>query len=158
MNDLSSILSTLREAPPVLKSLLRQIPEHFYKQRRIPGKWTIHEHACHLDVVQDMILERFRIFLEQDKPEFQAYLPGTNVSDAALIHMDIEESTAAFQQKRKQLLELVQGFDQSSWHKKGSHPRYIEFTPYIFLRHVMMHDHLHMYRMEELWLSKAEYL
>lgn len=158
MKDLSSITITLKEAPQILQGLLDQIPDHLYKERRIPGKWSIHEHVCHLDVVQDMILERFRIFLEQESPVFQSYRPGENVSDADLIHMDIKQSVVAFQQKRMRLLEQIQSFDPAKWHRNATHPQYTEFTPYIFLRHVTMHDHLHMYRMEELWLSKEEYL
>lgn len=158
MNELSSIITTLGEAPHILKGLIREIPESLRKEKRIAGKWTIHEHACHLDVVQDMILERFRIFREQEHPEFQAYMPGKNVSDAELINMDLHQSISAFQQKRTRLLELIGTFDNSTWTKKATRPRYTEFTPFIFLRHVMMHDHFHMYRIEELWITRDNYL
>lgn len=158
MNDLTPIITVLKEAPQILKGLLKQIPEPLHKQRRIPGKWSIHEHACHLDVVQDMILERFRIFQEEEHPEFQAYMPGKNVSDEELINMDLHQSISAFQQKRARLLELISTYDDSTWTKEADHPRYKEFTPYIFLRHVMMHDHFHMYRIEELWITRDEYL
>lgn len=158
MNEIAPIITTLKEAPLILKGLLRQIPAPLLKQRRIPGKWTIHEHVCHLDVVQDMILERFRVFKEQEYPEFQAYMPGKNVSDAELINMDLGQSINAFGQKRARLLELISTFDESTWKKEASHPRYGEFTPYIFLRHVMMHDHFHMYRIEALWITRDEYL
>lgn len=158
MQDLSSILSCLREGPAILKGLLLQIPEEDYKKRRIPGKWTIHEHACHLDVVQDMIIARFKTFRDEKEPKFKAYLPGKNVSDADLIKMDLSESVESFARKRKELLVLLDTYTIEIWNKKGSHPQYREFTPYIFLRHVMMHDHFHMYRMEELWLTKEDYL
>lgn len=158
MNDIAPIITTLKEAPLVLKDLLGQIPVPLLKQRRIAGKWTIHEHACHLDVVQNMILERFRIFREEEKPEFKAYMPGKNVSDAELINMDLGQSINAFEQKRVRLLELISTYDKDIWTKQAIHPRYREFTPYIFLRHVMMHDHFHMYRIEELWISRDEYL
>lgn len=158
MNDIAPIIASLKEAPLILEGLLEQIPESLHKQRRIPGKWTIHEHACHLDVVQDMILERFRIFQEQEHPEFQGYMPGTNVSDAELINMNLRYSISAFHQKRNRLLELIATYDDTTWSKEASHPRYTEFTPLIFLRHVMMHDHFHMYRIEELWITRDEYL
>lgn len=158
MNELPSIITTLQEAPHILKGLMRDIPESLHKERRVAGKWTIHEHACHLDVVQDMILERFRIFKEQEHPEFQAYMPGKNVSDAELISMDLRQSLIAFEQKRARLLELINTYDDSTWTKNAIHPRYKVLTPFIFLRHVMMHDHFHMYRIEELWITRNEYL
>lgn len=158
MNDLPSIMSCLREGPAILKGLLEQIPEEVLKIRRIPGKWSAHEHACHLEVVQEMIIKRFRTFLAEERPVFKAYLPGKNVPDDELIKMDLEESVKSFKIKREELLRLLEDYPAEAWNKKGDHPQYKEFTPLIFLRHVMMHDHLHMYRMEEMWLTNDEYL
>lgn len=36
--------------------------------------------------------------------------------------------------------------------------RMIEYTPEIMLGHLVMHDQLHMYRIEELWLTRDEFL
>lgn len=42
--------------------------------------------------------------------------------------------------------------------RSARHPEYTLYTPYVMLRHMMMHDYLHMYRIEELWLTRPEYL
>ena len=49
-------------------------------------------------------------------------------------------------------------FDVEHWTRKAKHKEYIEYTPYIMLRHILMHDHFHMYRIEELWLTTDEFL
>ena len=53
---------------------------------------------------------------------------------------------------------LIRSADKSIWIKEAEHPEYHIYTPYIMLRHRLMHDHFHMYRIEELWLTNEEYL
>ena len=72
--------------------------------------------------------------------------------------MELNEALAIFFEKRKELISLVSSEDESIWIKKAEHPEYQIYTPYIMLRHRLMHDHFHMYRIEELWLTNEEYL
>lgn len=158
MTDIEAIKRNLADGPLFLGSILRDIPDSLLKERRINGKWSIHEHACHLVDVQQMINARFIKFRDDEKPEVKPYLPGTNVADDFLMDLPLKETVEKFAGYRKSLLDIVDGFDEKTWQKKVIHPEYEPFNPYIFLRHVMMHDHFHMYRIEELWLTNQEFL
>jgi hypothetical protein len=57
----------------------------------------------------------------------------------------------------KQLL-LLESADHITWKKTATHPEYEAYSLYILTRHVLMHDYWHMYRMEELWLTRDVYL
>ena len=46
----------------------------------------------------------------------------------------------------------------ADWEKTATHPEYEQYSLIILARHILMHDHWHMYRMEELWLTRDEYL
>ncbi|MDA1119365.1 MAG: hypothetical protein O2887_02525 [Bacteroidetes bacterium] len=52
----------------------------------------------------------------------------------------------------------MKSFENDLWSKTAVHPEFNKYSHYILLRHAMMHDHFHMYRIEELWLTKDEYL
>jgi len=151
-------MKIMSQAPILLRELMDQIPENIAKIRRKQGKWSIHEHVCHLAASQRMIIARFQIFKDEVDPFFKPYLPGKNVPDSALIDMDLEAALDEFETGRKELLELLENYSEVDWGNYGQHPEYQKFTPDIFLRHVMMHDHFHMYRIEELWLTRKEFL
>ncbi len=55
-------------------------------------------------------------------------------------------------------MELLSKLDKSVWEKTATHPEYEHYSLYILARHILIHDHWHMYRMEELWLTRDDYL
>ena len=158
MNTITPLIDCLDQSPPILNDLIAGIPSEILKQRRIPGKWCIHEHACHLAQAEEMILQRFKSFKNLEYPEFQPFLPGETVSSDHLIYLNLDESIRMYAINRKKLIDLVNSFDESIWNKKATHHEYIEYNALILLRHTLMHDHFHMYRIEELWLTKDEFL
>jgi len=151
-------LQILAQAPDLLEELLSEIPFDLLKAHRIKGKWSIHEHAVHLPEAQEMIIERFKRFKQEKNPVFTPYLPGDTVSDAYLIDLDLGASLEKFRTGRKELIQLLKKFDDTHWKNEGVHPEYSSINPLLWLRHVMMHDHFHMYRIEELWLTTKKYL
>lgn len=151
-------LDILAAAPALLEDLLNQIPVEMHKQRRIPGKWSIHEHAVHLEEAQKMIIERFKRFQQEENPVFEPYLPGTTVSDDYLIDLDLATSLADFRKNRQEMIDLLRTFTTEQWTNEGTHPEYRHISALLWIRHVMMHDHFHMYRIEELWLTTDSYL
>ncbi len=159
MEQIQSKLEVLKKAPDFLEELVGEVPDDRLKKRRIPGKWSIHEHACHLPDAQQMILERFQTFKEVPSPKFTPFLPGTDdTPDDHLQNMDLQKALQDFSTGRHKLVALLETFTEEDWKNEGYHPEYEQYNPRLFLRHVMMHDHFHMYRIEELWLTTDEYL
>ena len=157
--NIAAHIDILKKAPDLLEELISEIPTAILKKRRKTGKWSIHEHACHLCESQKMMIERFKVFKFTTNPRFDPYLPGTaETPDDVLLHMDLQSSLQIFRKDRKKLIDLLHAFDENDWNKEAIHPEYIKFTPAIFLRHIVMHDHFHMYRIEELWLTTDAYL
>jgi len=158
MNDIPQMIYCLKQSPIILKNLLTQIPSGSYKVRRIPGKWSIHEHACHVATGdQSGFIDRFKQFLNEEKPKIKP-LSGDSFPSDYLIKMELNEALDIFFEKRKELISLVRSANESIWTKEAEHPEYQIYTPYVILRHRLMHDHFHMYRIEELWLTNEEYL
>lgn len=152
-------MEVLEKAPDFLEELIEKIPEKRLKIRRKPGKWSIHEHACHLSDSQKMILDRFQTFKEVKNPEFTPFIPGTDdTPDDHLSNMDLQKALRDFRTDRNNMLKLLDTFTEDDWQNQASHPEYEKYNPKLFLRHVMLHDQFHMYRIEQLWLTRDEYL
>ena len=67
--------------------------------------------------------------------------------------MDLKSTFTEFENLRKKVIDISNNLDKSIWNKEADHPEYKVYTPYVMLRHLLMHDHYHMYRIEELWLT-----
>jgi uncharacterized damage-inducible protein DinB len=149
----------LRRNPLILREFVKTIPENKLHLRRGEGFWTIAEHVSHLAQVQPMLLDRFSCFMQEVHPEFVPFIPGKDQgqSDTPAL-MDIPAALQQFDEYRTKQLAMLEEADDTIWQRTASHPEYDRYSLYILARHVLMHDHWHMYRMEELWLTKDAYL
>jgi uncharacterized damage-inducible protein DinB len=159
MEDIRDLLEGLRRAPKILTEFVNTIPEGKLDLRRGEGFWTIAEHISHLAQVQPMLLERFERFKNEEHPEFIPYLPGKGEEEPDTpSRMSVDAALDQFAEYRLKQLALLEKIDDITWKRMATHPEYESYSLYIFARHVFMHDYWHMYRMEELWLTKDAYL
>ena len=159
MLDIQDLFETLRRAPNILSQFVETIPESRLDLRRGDGFWTVAEHVSHLAQVQPMLLKRFERFVTEEHPEFVPYLPDSGKDEPDTPpRMSMTSALDQFACYRTSQLRLLKTADEITWKKTATHPEYEAYSLYILTRHVMMHDHWHMYRMEELWLTKDAYL
>ncbi|MBU5637254.1 DinB family protein [Geomonas sp. Red69] len=159
MRDIPDLLDSLKRAPTILSEFVDSIPRQKLDLRRGKGFWTVAEHVSHLAEVQPMLLQRIERFLKEEHPEFIPYLPGKGEEEPDTpARLEMAEALERFRTCRLQQLELLKGLDQETWCRTGTHPEYEAYSLYILVRHILMHDHWHMYRMEELWLARDAYL
>jgi DinB superfamily len=159
MRDIPDLLDGLKRTPRILSRFVQTIPESRLDLRRGDGFWTVAEHVSHLVQVQPMLLQRMERFMDEDHPEFVPFLPGkTEEESDTPPRMSMESAFDQFVRYRAMQLRLLERADAITWDKAGTHPEYELYSLYILTRHVLMHDHWHMYRMEELWLTRDAYL
>jgi hypothetical protein len=159
MQDTRDQLEALRRTPKILFEFVKTIPPDKLDLRRGEGFWTIAEHVSHLAQVQPMMLNRFERFMNEDHPEFVPYIPGKSDEEPDNPpQMDIASALDQFAEYRNKQLLLLESADDVSWEKTATHPEYETYSLYILTRHVLMHDYWHMFRMEELWLTRDAYL
>lgn len=159
MQDIPDLLEGLRRTPGILQEFVKTIPENKLDVRRGEGFWTIAEHVSHLAQVQPMLFDRFNRFMNEEHPVFVPFIPGNDEGESdAPACMAIAAALLQFEQYRKKQLLLLEKADENIWQRTADHPEYDRYSLYILTRHVLMHDHWHMYRMEELWLTKDAYL
>lgn len=154
MKGLKKIIAGLEQTPSLLEEMLSEIPSTLMKKHRIPGKWCIHEHAVHFAKVQKMLNERLKRFMTEENPEIVPYLPGVSTPADELIKADLKTSLKEFSRDRKTFIKTLKQLKPKDWRKQARHPQFTSYTPYIMLRHLLLHDNTHMYRIEELWLTR----
>jgi hypothetical protein len=154
MKELKKIIVGLEQTPSLLKEMISEIPSALMKKRRIPGKWCIHEHAVHFSKVQKILNERLQLFMTEDSPKIVPYMPGTSTPADELIKADLKTSLKEFTKDRKTFIKTLKKLKPKDWRKQAKHPQFTNYTPYIMLRHLLLHDYTHMYRIEELWLTR----
>lgn len=159
MKEIESILFSLSAAPTVAAQFLRSIPEPELEVRRTPGAWTIHQHISHLAHVQGMLLRRLERFKQEERPVITPYQPAIEgQSDPAEPLLGITEALDELSFRRGRQIAVAESMPDEYWDREGEHPEYKRYSARILLRHILMHDYWHLYRVEELWLARDEHV
>jgi len=140
--------------PKIVIPLIRQADPVVLKRRPPSGKWSIHEHACHLPVADELFLRRIDVFLSEDKPVINSYDPGRDEPDDALMHVDLEEAVNRYRTLRPELVHKLRSLKPADWAKTAEHDEYNLYSMFVMVRHLVLHDFFHAYRIEELLLCK----
>jgi hypothetical protein len=135
-----SVISALDRAPLVILPLIREVPKPLRKRRPSVGKWSAHEHACHIAAVHPMASERLRLMLEHNHPTIRPYVPEREHSPDALLSVDLEEALGRFKAERAGLVSRLRELRAADWDRTAEHPEYSRYSVFILFRHLVMHD------------------
>lgn len=159
MQNISNIIECLKQSPTILSDFIETIPEDRLHMRRRDRFWTIAEHASHLAEVQPMLLTRLERFRDEPRPEFMPFLPGDGEDQPETpLLMEMAVAMKQFAVFRARQVKLLEAADLAILEKTGVHPEYEHYSLPILARHILMHDYWHMYRIEELWLTRDAFL
>ena len=155
MNDPAAVITALENAPALVVPLVREVPRGVLKRRPAPGRWSAHEHACHLADVHALFFARLEQFLAEDRPRIEPFDPGTQRPDGGLLEVDLDEALARFTEDRRRLVARLRALPPELWRREAEHGEYSHYSVLIMFRHLALHDCLHAYRIEELLLRKG---
>jgi uncharacterized damage-inducible protein DinB len=151
----SQLVEALKLNTDILKTFISSIPEDAMMNRR-KDFWTIYEHLVHLVETQALLHHRIELFINEESPVMTPYNPeGAPESDEKKTAGELLEE---FSNWRNKQVELIETCDDSTWDKMGEHPEYDSYSFETLVRHILLHDGYHMYRMEELWLLKDKFI
>lgn len=159
MKEIQELLEGLKRSARVLSAFAESIAQEKLDLRRGQGAWTVAEHISHLAQVQPMLLERLERFMTEEHPRFVPYIPGAGEDEPdAPARMPIGDALAQFADLRARQVALLEKAGEDVISRTASHSEYEQYSFRILVRHILMHDYWHMYRMEELWLTRDAYL
>jgi hypothetical protein len=152
-----AVMSSLEEVVFILKNLLNEIPPEMVELQRLEGAWTITEHMAHLAEIQPVMLHRLELFKKEKNPLIKPFNPvNSDLTDWKA--RPIEKIFESYQVNRKKQISFISEESDEYFQRQANHPEYSSYSPDILLRHMLMHDHWHMYRMEDLWLAREGFV
>jgi uncharacterized damage-inducible protein DinB len=150
----TAIIEALAHVPGLVIPMIRSADPSILKRRPPNGKWSIHEHACHIAFVHPIFFERLDLMLAHDNPVIRSYDPGRDDPEDALLRVDLDEALTRFERDRTLLVDRLRRLPSAAWGRTGRHDEYNSYSVTTMFRHVVLHDYFHAYRIEELVLRK----
>ena len=152
--DTVTLISALETAPGVIIPLIREVPPEFLKRRPSPKKWSAYEHAIHLSQSDASFRARLDLILSSPAPYIKSIDNSPEDEAGAMLEIDLDESLDRYTRERASLVERLKKLSPDEWQKTAVHEAFDHYSVFIMFRHVLNHEMLHSYRIEELLLKK----
>jgi hypothetical protein len=153
-NNTTTLISALETAPGVIIPLVREVPPQILKRRPSPTKWSAYEHACHLSQSDAPFLARLDLILSSPAPYIETIENSPEDEAGAMLDIDLDDSLDRYVRERAALVQRLKKLSPDEWRKTAEHEAFDHYSVWIMFRHVLNHEMLHAYRIEELLLKK----
>jgi DinB superfamily len=153
MSDTTALISALATAPGVIIPLIREVPPQILKRRPSPAKWSAYEHACHLSQSDAPFLARLDLILSTPSPYIKTIENSPEDEAGAMLEVDLDARLEAYVRERAALVERLKKLSPDEWQKTAAHEAFDHYSVWIMFRHLLNHEMLHAYRIEELLLK-----
>ena len=153
MSDTDVLISALETAPGVIIPLIREVPPQILKRRPSPVKWSAYEHAIHLSQSDASFRARLDLILSTPEPIIKTIENSPEDEAGAMLELDLDESLERYVRERAALVERLKKLSSDEWQKPAEHEAFDHYSVFIMFRHLLNHEMLHAYRIEELLLK-----
>lgn len=150
-----NLLTTFHELPEIIETYFENIPEGVLDKKRDDKSWTIREHLYHIVSVQEMLYLRILKIREEESPVIMPYFPE-NELERVNLYESISDAFLHYKEIRGRQILLIKQLNNADFDKEAAHGEYISYNIPIIMNHMIFHEYWHMYRIEELWLTKEE--
>ena len=154
MSDTTSLISALETAPGVVIPLIREVPSEILKRRPSPAKWSAYEHAIHLSQSDASFRARLDLILSTPEPFIKTIENSPEDEAGAMLELNLDESLDRYVRERAALVERLKNLSPDDWQKTAVHEAFDHYSVFIMFRHLLNHEMLHAYRIEDLLLKK----
>lgn len=152
--DTQKLIATLEAAPGIIIGLVREVPPQNLKRRPAPNKWSAHEHACHISTGHAVFLSRLELMLSDPHPQIKSMEPSPDEEAGSLLNVDLDEALGRYVRERALVVKRLKELSAEDWQRTAEHEAFSHYSVYIMFRHMLMHEMLHAYRIDELMLKK----
>jgi len=150
----ATLISALATSPGVIIPLIREVPPQILKRRPSPAKWSAYEHAIHLSQSDVSFRARLDLILSTPEPYIKSIENSAEDEAGAMLDIDLDESLDRYVRERAALVERLKQLAPDEWQKAAVHEAFDHYSVFIMFRHLLNHEMLHAYRIEELLLKK----
>jgi hypothetical protein len=124
------------------------------KRRPSPAKWSAYEHAIHLSQSDAAFRARLDLILSEPEAIIKTIENSADDETGAMLMIDLDESLERYEHERASLVGRLNKLSPDEWQKTAVHEAFDHYSVFIMFRHLLNHEMLHSYRIEELLLKK----
>ena len=150
----ATLISALATSPGVIIPLIREVPPQILKRRPSPAKWSAYEHAIHLSQSDVSFRARLDLILSTPEPFIKSIENSAEDEAGAMLDIDLDESLDRYVRERAALVVRLKELAPDEWQKTAVHEAFDHYSVFIMFRHLLNHEMLHAYRIEDLLLKK----
>jgi hypothetical protein len=154
MSDTAILITALETAPGVIIPLIRELPPKILKRRPSPAKWSAYEHAVHLSQSDAPFVARLDLILSTPHPYIKTIDNSPEDEAGAMLEIDLDKSLERYATERAALVKRLKELSPDEWQRTAEHEAFDHYSVFIMFRHLLNHEMLHAYRIEELLLKK----
>jgi hypothetical protein len=152
--DTQKLIASLEAAPGLIIGLVREVPPQNLKRRPAPNKWSAHEHACHISTGHETFLSRLELMLSNPHPQIKSMEPSPDEEAGSLLSVDLDAALSGYVRERALVVRRLKELSAKDWQRTAEHEAFSHYSVHIMFRHMLMHEMLHAYRIDELMLKK----
>jgi uncharacterized damage-inducible protein DinB len=152
--DTKTLIASLEAAPGIIIGLIREVPPENLKRRPAPNKWSAHEHACHISSGDDVFLARLELMLSDPFPKIKSMEPSPDEEAGSLLNVDLDQALQQYARERAIVVQRLKELSAEDWQRTAEHEAFSHYSVHIMFRHMLVHEMLHAYRIDELMLKK----
>lgn len=93
------------------------------------------------------------MILSTPEPFIEVILNSADDEAGAMLQIDLDESLDRYIHERAALIERLKRLSLEEWQKTAVHEAFDHYSVLIMFRHLLNHEMLHSYRIEELLLK-----
>jgi uncharacterized damage-inducible protein DinB len=149
MRTPAEVMAQLARGPDTLRALVADVPAADLERRPAPARWSAHEHACHLALMEPIWAARVERILAERVPVFVSYEPDADEPPDRLLRMDLGAALDAYEDARRRLLRRLETLTGEDWARGAVNTAHARYSLFLMCRHAALHDMLHVYRIEE---------
>ena len=152
--DTQTLIASLEAAPGIIIGLVREVSPENLKRRPAPNKWSAHEHACHITTGQMTFLSRLESMLSDPFPKIKSMEPSPDEEAGSMLSVDLDEALDRYVRERALVVKRLKELSADDWQRTAEHEAFSHYSVHIMFRHMLVHEMLHAYRIDELMLKK----
>jgi hypothetical protein len=149
MRTPDEVIAQLARGPDTLRAVVADVPPADLKRRPAPGRWSAHEHACHLALMEPLWAARVERILAEDVPTIVSYEPDADEPPDRLLRMELGAALDAYADARRLLVRRLGALPAEAWGRRAVNTAHARYSLFLMCRHAALHDMLHAYRVEE---------
>jgi hypothetical protein len=92
--------------------------------------------------------------LSHPHPQIKSIEPSPEEEGGSLLNVDLDEALNLYVRERALVVKRLKELSAEDWQRTAEHEAFSHYSVHIMFRHLLVHEMLHAYRIDELMLKK----